>query len=158
LTVVAAKTGVEFDVANRVFFRLYQASNLMHKQGTRFVGKFGTTTQQWAVLGALARPLVRDSGMTVKELIEFLEVSRQNLTAVLDRLEGRRWIKRFKDKDKDDGRSRRIRLTAEGKSTWTRMLEPIEAFYAVALTSFSQDDQVMLYRLLDRLKSSLTKV
>jgi len=94
LAVVAAKTGVEFDVANRVFFRLYQASNLMHKQGTRYVGKFGTTTQQWAVLGALARPLVRDSGMTIKELIEFLELSRQNLTAVLDRLEGRRWIKR----------------------------------------------------------------
>jgi DNA-binding MarR family transcriptional regulator len=151
-----AKTGVEFDVANRVFFRLYQASNLMHKQGTRYVGKFATTTQQWAVLGALARPLVRDSGMTVKELIEFLELSRQNLTAVLDRLEGRRWIKRVKDKD--DGRSRRIRLTAEGKSTWIRMLEPIEAFYEAALTSFSRDDQVMLYRLLDRLKAALTKV
>jgi DNA-binding MarR family transcriptional regulator len=156
LTVVAAKTGAEFDVANRVFFRLYQASNLMHKQGTRYVGNFGTTTQQWAVLGALARPLVRDSGMTVKELIEFLEVSRQNLTAVLDRLEGRRWIRRVKDKD--DGRSRRIRLTAEGKSTWIRMLEPIEAFYAAALTTFGQDDQVMLYRLLDRLKTALTKV
>ena len=53
---VVAKTGVEFDVANRVFFRLYQASNLMHKQGTRYVGPFGATTQQWAVLGALARP------------------------------------------------------------------------------------------------------
>ena len=59
LAVEFAKTGVEFDVANRVFFRLYQASNLMHKQGTRYVGKFRTTTQQWAVLGALARPLVR---------------------------------------------------------------------------------------------------
>ena len=156
LAAVSAKTGVEFDVANRVFFRLYQASNLMHKQGTRYVGKFGTTTQQWAVLGALARPLVRDSGMTVKELIEFLEVSRQNLTAVLDRLEGRRWIRRVRDKD--DGRSRRVRLTAEGKSTWIRMLEPIGAFYAAALTTFSQDDQVMLYRLLDRLKTELTKV
>jgi len=156
LVVVSANTGVEFDVANRVFFRLYQASNLMHKQGTRYVGKFGTTTQQWAVLGALARPLVRESGMTVKELIEFLEVSRQNLTAVLDRLEGRRWIRRVRDKD--DGRSRRIRLTVEGKSTWIRMLEPIEAFYAAALTAFSQDDRVMLYRLLDRLKTGLTKV
>ena len=156
LAVVSAKTDVEFDVANRVFFRLYQASNLMHKQGTRYVGKFGTTTQQWAVLGALARPLVRDGGMTVKELIEFLGGSRQNLTAVLDRLEGRGWIKR--GKDKDDGRSRRIRLTAEGMSTWIRMLEPIEAFYAAALTTFSQDDQVMLYRLLDRLKTALTKV
>ena len=86
LAVVSAKTGVEFDVANRVFFRLYQASNLMHKQGTRYVGKLGTTTQQWAVLGALARPLVRDSGMTVKELIEFLEVSRQNLTVCTENL------------------------------------------------------------------------
>jgi DNA-binding MarR family transcriptional regulator len=147
---------VEFDVANRVFFRLYQASNLMHKQGTRYVGQFGATTQQWAVLGALARPLVRDAGMTVKDLIEFLDVSRQNLTAVLDRLEGRGWVRRAKDKD--DGRSRRIRLTREGISTWAHMQEPIEAFYSAALASFSHDDQVALYRLLDRLKTSLTKV
>jgi MarR family transcriptional regulator, organic hydroperoxide resistance regulator len=156
LTVAGAKSSVEFDVANRVFFRLYQASNLMHKQGTRYVGEFGATTQQWAVLGALARPLVRDKGMTVKDLIAFLDVSRQNLTAVLDRLESRGWIKRVKDKD--DGRSRRIRLTGEGKTTWARMQRPIEAFYAAALTSFSRDDQLMLYRLLDRLKSSLTQV
>src|SRR6266436_8011497 len=151
-----AKTGVEFDVANRVFFRLYQASNLMHKQGTRYVGKFGTTTQQWAVLGALARPLVRDDGMTVKDLIEFLDVSRQNLTIILDRLEARDWIKRIKDKD--DGRSKRIRLTSTGMSTWAGMQEPIEAFYSAALTTFSQDDQVALYRLLDRLKTALAKV
>ena len=43
--------------------------------------------QAGAVLGALARPLVRDKGMSVKDLIEFLLLSRQNLTAVLDRLE-----------------------------------------------------------------------
>jgi DNA-binding MarR family transcriptional regulator len=156
LAEIPAKSGVQFDVANRVFFRLYQASNLMHKQGTRYIGKFGTTTQQWAVLGALARPLVRDDGMTVKDLIEFLDVSRQNLTAVLDRLEGRGWIKRIKDKD--DGRSKRIRLTGEGKSIWARMQEPIEAFYTAALDSFSHDDQVALYRLLDRLKTTLSQV
>lgn len=156
LAEIPAKSGVQFDVANRVFFRLYQASNLMHKQGTRYVGKFGTTTQQWAVLGALARPLVRDDGMTVKDLIEFLDVSRQNLTAVLDRLEGRGWIKRIKDKD--DGRSKRIRLTGEGKSTWARMQEPIEAFYSAALGTFSHDDQIALYRLLDRLKTTLSRV
>jgi DNA-binding MarR family transcriptional regulator len=156
LGAIPAKTGVEFDVANRVFFRLYQASNLMHKQGTRYVGQFATTTQQWAVLGALARPLVSEAGMPVKDLIEFLGVSRQNLTAVLDRLEARGWIRRVKDKD--DGRSRRIRLTGEGKSTWAHMQEPIEAFYAASLADFSRDDQLALYRLLDRLKTSLAKV
>jgi hypothetical protein len=38
------------------------------------------------------------------------------------------------------------------------MQEPIEAFYTDALTTFSQDDQVALYRLLDRLKSALSKI
>ena len=146
----------EFDIANRVFFRLYQASNLMHKQGPRYVGEFGATTQQWAVLGALARPLVSDNGMTVKDLIEFLDVSRQNLTAVLDRLESRGWIERLKDKD--DGRSRRVRLTGEGTEIWIRMLQPIETFYMAALSTFTHDEQITLYRLLDRLKTSLANV
>ena len=156
LAAAPVKSGGAFDVANRVFFRLYQASNLMHKQGTRYLSKFGTTTQQWAVLGALARPLVRGDGMTVKDLMEFLDVSRQNLTIILDRLEARDWIKRIKDKD--DGRSRRIRLTSKGTSTWAAMQEPIEAFYSSALTTFSHEDQIALYRLLDRLKTALTKV
>ena len=44
----------------------------MHKTGSRSVAEFGSTTQQWAVLGALSRPAAREHGMTVKELIEFL--------------------------------------------------------------------------------------
>lgn len=152
----ARRAVVDFEVANRLFFRLYQASNLMHKQGTRYVSAFGATTQQWAVLGALARPLVRDSGMNVKSLIEFLDLSRQNLTAVLDRLEGRDWIERMKDKD--DGRSRRIRLTTQGVGVWTAMQEPIGTFYSAALADFSLEDQVTLYKLLDRLKTGLTDV
>ena len=151
-----AKPGVAFDVANRVFFRLYQASNLMHRQGTRYVDQYGTTTQQWAVLGALARPIVLEKGMTVKDLIEFLDVSRQNLTALLDRLEGRGLIERVKDKD--DGRSRRVRLTRKGTTAWDGMLVPIEEFYTKALSSFSQSEQLTLYKLLDRLKISLTQI
>jgi hypothetical protein len=45
--------------------------------------------------------------------------SRQSLTAVLDRLERRGWVERAKDKD--DGRSRRIRLSPESKTIWARM-------------------------------------
>lgn len=153
---INAGASVDFDVANRVFFRLYQCSNLMHKNGTRYMSEFGSTTQQWAVLGALARPLVRDKGMAVKDLIEFLLLSRQNLTAVLDRLETRGWIARVKDKD--DGRARRIGLTPEGIKLWERMLRKIDAFYSDALSDFSRDDQVLLYSLLNRLKETMSKV
>lgn len=147
---------IRFEVANRLFFRLYQCSNLMHKNGTRHMGDFGATTQQWAVLGALARPLVHEKGMSVKDLIEFLLLSRQNLTAVLDRLEAREWIERVKDPD--DGRARLIRLSAEGNRVWGSMQGPIEAFYTGALTELSDAEQVQLYQLLDRLKIGLEAV
>ncbi len=147
---------IRFDVANRLFFRLYQCSNLMHKNGTRHMSEFGATTQQWAVLGALARPLVHDKGMSVKELIEFLLLSRQNLTAVLDRLEARAWIER--EKDPDDGRARLVRLSGEGNRVWREMQAPIETFYSGALSELSGEEQVQLFQLLERLKNGLTAV
>jgi DNA-binding MarR family transcriptional regulator len=145
-----------FEVANRLFFRLYQASNLMHKQGTRCVEAFGATTQQWAVLGALARGRVEAAGMTVKDLLAFLEVSRQNLTPVLDRLEARGWIERLVDEV--DARSRRVRLTAAGRKTWREMQIPIGAFYAQALQGFSAAEQAKLGDLLDGLKDALAAI
>ena len=42
------------DLANRLFFRLYQSANLMHKTGTKALDDMNITTQQWAVIGALA--------------------------------------------------------------------------------------------------------
>jgi len=145
-----------FDIANRLFLRLYQASNLMHKTGTRAVSGFGATTQQWAVLGALSRPAARVQGMTVKELIGFLMVSRQNLTAVLDRLETAGLVERVRANG--DGRLRHVRLTAEGDRVWTEMLVSIRAYYGAALASFTTEECVTLFRLLDRLRDSLGRI
>jgi DNA-binding MarR family transcriptional regulator len=152
----AGQDGVEarFDVANRLFLRLYQASNLMHKTGTRAVAGFGATTQQWAVLGALSRPAARAKGLTVKDLIAFLMVSRQNLTAVLDRLEAAGLVERIRAAG-TDGRLRHVRLTAEGARVWAAMAGPIRRYYAAALDGFSTAECVLLFRLLDRLRDSL---
>ena len=144
------------ELANRVFFRMYQCANMLHKTGTKAVESEGLTTQQWAVLGALERPLVREKGMSVKDLISFLMLSRQNLTAVLDRLEARGWVERVKDPE--DGRSRLIRMTPEGSRTWDAMQTQIEAFYARALTPLDAQEQVQLYQLLDRLRDGLNEV
>jgi DNA-binding MarR family transcriptional regulator len=144
---------VRFEIANRLFFRLYQASNLLHKTGSRSVAEFGSTTQQWAVLGALSRPAVRARGMTVKELIEFLLLSRQNLTAVLNRLEGQGMVERTRIVE--DGRVRRIRLTERGTEIWARMLVNIGAYYESTLDGFTTEETQLLYRLLDRLKTRL---
>jgi DNA-binding MarR family transcriptional regulator len=145
-----------FDVANRLFLRLYQASNLLHKTGTRAVAPFGATTQQWAVLGALSRPAERAQGMTVKQMMGFLMVSRQNLTAVLDRLERAGLVARTRSAG--DGRLRHIRLTERGGRTWTAMQASIRDYYAGALAGFSLEESVALFRLLDRLRDGLAAI
>ena len=147
---------MNYAVANRLFFRLYQCSNLLHKNGTRHMQPFGATTQQWAVLGALTRSLVRDRGMTVKELITFLMLSRQNLTAVLDRLEDRGWTERVADPS--DGRNRLVRLSAEGWQMWEAMQAPIESFYAGALAPLSDEEQAQFCTLLEKLRDGLDGV
>lgn len=43
-------------LANRLYFKLYQCANMLHKTGTKAVEAQGLTTQQWAVMGALSRP------------------------------------------------------------------------------------------------------
>jgi MarR family transcriptional regulator, organic hydroperoxide resistance regulator len=144
------------DIANRLFFKLYQSSNLMHKAGTSAVSSFGATTQQWAVLGALSRPQAEKRGLSVKELMEYLMVSRQSLTAILDRLELAGLIDRTRTEG--DGRLRHVRLTEKGVKTWADMRPSIRGFYDAALADFSVEESYLLMRLLDRLSAGLAKL
>jgi DNA-binding MarR family transcriptional regulator len=148
-----ASGAARFDLANRVFFRLYQSSNLMHRTGTRAVAAHGATTQQWAVMGALSRPGRCSEGMSVKELMAFLAVSRQSLTIALNRLEGLGLVERVRVDG--DGRVRRIRLTRRGHQSWSKMLVDIRSYYAAALEDFTNEDAEHLFRLLDRLTQRL---
>lgn len=126
------------DMANRIFFRLYQCANMLHKTGSRAVEAEGLTTQQWAVMGALSRPAVVQ-GMTVGELARYLMVSRQNLSGVLARLERDGRLKSLPDPQ--DRRSRRVTLTPAGVRLWQIDAQPkIQAYYEQALDGFSMDD------------------
>jgi len=158
----SAKTTIEdtshaarVEMANRIFFRLYQCANLLHKTGTRAVEDEGLTTQQWAVLGALSRPGTITQGMAVGELARYLMVSRQNLSGVLARLERDGRLRSLPDGD--DRRSRRVTLTAEGRRLWQIDVQArIQAYYEQALDGFSLNDMThtlhYLLRMLENFK------
>ncbi len=126
------------ELANRIFFRLYQCANMLHKTGSRAVQDEGLTTQQWAVLGALSRQEAAQ-GMGVGELARYLMVSRQNLSGLLTRMgrDGHIQI----DPDKRDGRARVVVMTASGRRVWVEQAQPkIRAYYGRALEDFSVGD------------------
>jgi DNA-binding MarR family transcriptional regulator len=126
------------ELANRLFFKLYQCANILHKTGSRAVESEGLTTQQWAVLGALSRDEAKE-GMGVNELARYLMVSRQNLAGVLGRMERDGHIRL--ETDEKDRRARLIKMTESGRHVWlVQALPKIHAYYERALDEFSMGD------------------
>lgn len=141
-------------LANRLFFRLYQCANMLHKTGSRAVEAEGLTTQQWAVLGAVSRPGVA-RGMGINELARYLMVSRQNLSGVVARMERAGHLQLVADPQ--DRRSRLVRLTPSGRTLWqTQALPKIHDYYRQALDGFSVNDCAhalhYLLKMLDNMK------
>ena len=142
----------KMELANRVFFRLYQCANMLHKTGSRAVEAEGLTTQQWAVLGALSRPKA-EGGMSVGDLARYLMVSRQNLSGVLSRMERAGHLGNAPDGR--DRRSRLITITDTGRQVWVKQAQPkISRYYEQALDGFSVNDTThMLHYLLKMLEN-----
>jgi len=145
---------VQMALANRIFFRLYQCANMLHKTGTRAIDSEGLTTQQWAVLGALSRDRVKD-GMSIGDLACYLMVSRQNLSGVLSRMERDGHV--CMAADTRDRRSRLVKMTETGRYVWQMGAQPkIYDYYEEVLTGFSINDMThtlhYLLKLLDNME------
>jgi len=143
------------ELANRLFFRLYQCANMLHKTGSRAVEDEGLTTQQWAVLGALSRPEAQ-GGMSVGDLARYLMVSRQNLSGLISRMERDGHIQTAPDGR--DRRSRLVTMTEVGQRVWSvKALPKIHAYYEQALHDFSVGDLThtlhYLLKLLDNMRT-----
>lgn len=142
----------KIELANRLFFRLYQCANMLHKTGSRAVEAEGLTTQQWAVLGALSREKA-SGGMSIGDLARYLMVTRQNLSGLISRMERDGHV--AVAPDGQDRRSRLVTMTESGRHVWADLALPkIHAYYDDILRDFSVNDTThMLHYLLKMLEN-----
>jgi DNA-binding MarR family transcriptional regulator len=128
----------KMELANRLFFRLYQCDNMLHKTGSRAVEAEGLTTQQWAVLGALSRQEAQQ-GVSIGDLAKYLMVSRQSLAGLVGRMERDGHVSVAADSR--DRRSRIVTMTPSGRHVWYVQAQPkIRAYYEQVLADFSIND------------------
>jgi DNA-binding MarR family transcriptional regulator len=100
-----------------------------------------------AVLDGAGQPL------TPSEISERLLVASATMTATLDLLEHRGWIRRTPNPD--DRRSVLVQITAEGQATADQMLPGIRELERRAMSGLSKDEKAQLLDLLARvLKNS----
>ena len=149
-------TATKLELGNRLFFRLYQSANLLHKTGSRAVEAEGLTTQQWAVLGALSRKTA-ERGVSVGDLARYLMVSRQNLAGLLSRMERDGHI--AITPDTRDRRSRIVTMTETGRHVWRDLALPkIHAYYDQILADFSINDTAHMLHYLLKILENMKRV
>jgi MarR family 2-MHQ and catechol resistance regulon transcriptional repressor len=133
-----------------IIFTIFKLDNMLRRMGNRIAGVLGATHQQWAVLDILndAGP----NGIPLSELGKNLDVTKGNITGLIDRMERDGLAKR-----KDDPRDRRIIravITAKGKKV-LRDIQPVKDQWADRLFgAFSarekKDFNALLMRLMDQ--------
>lgn len=111
------------DLNNRLFFRLFQASNIYQVEAVR---QLNISAIQGAVLGALSRD--PETGMSVSSLYTYLSVSRQNLNVILNRLAELDLVERVEGAT-GDRRVRYVRLTSRGYAAWQDLFERTIEFF-----------------------------
>ncbi|PJI30873.1 MarR family winged helix-turn-helix transcriptional regulator [Acinetobacter pseudolwoffii] len=141
-----------YSAHNRLFFRLFQVGNTLDRKCSN---ELGISPVHWAVLGALSRPRVQ-SGMSFSDLTEYLGVSRQNLDAVLKRLERDGLVQRIISEQ--DRRAKNVALTVEGLKTWDNLQDDFFNFYGQALNTLAFDDVITLIHLLNKVNDGLKSI
>lgn len=141
-----------YSAHNRLFFRLFQVGNTLDRKCSN---ELGISPVHWAVLGALSRPRVQ-SGMSFSDLTEYLGVSRQNLDAVLKRLERDGLVERIISEQ--DRRAKNVALTSEGFKTWDSLQNDFFDFYGQALNKLTFDDAITLIHLLNKVNDGLKNI
>ena len=147
---------LRLELANRIFFRMYQCANMLYKTASRAVEPEGLTAQQWAVLGALSRPEAQ-GGMSIGDLARYLMVTRQNLSGLISRMERDGHV--VSAPDGRDRRSRLVTMTEAGEDVWRHRVPPrIEAYYEQALDGFSVRDMTHTLHYLQLLLENMERV
>ncbi len=140
-------------IHNRLFFRLFQVGNSLDRQ---CLNELGISPVHWAVMGALSRPHLNDTGMSFSDLTEYLGISRQSLDNVLKRLEREGSVQRVTSHQ--DKRAKNVALTPSGQQSWLDLQEQFFQFYHQAMSGFALDDLASLIHLLNKLNAGLKQI
>jgi len=137
-----------------IIFTVFKLDNMLRRMGNRIAGVLGATQQQWAVLDILNE--AGPNGIPLSELGRDLDVTKGNITGLIDRMERDGLAKR-----KDDPKDRRVIraiITAKGKKV-LRDIQPVKDQWTNRLfDGFSAKDKKDLTNLLNRLMQRVTEL
>jgi DNA-binding MarR family transcriptional regulator len=138
---------IQKNINASIIFHVIRFSETIKKHGDILTQQYGITTQQWLILLLLAKdPNIiylqenpQDKPMLAKELAEAMNVSRANITNLLNVLMRKKLIKQVADKV--DKRRKRLILSKEGEKVVGLLEEPRKKRNNRLFGNFSREEK-----------------
>ena len=139
------------DPQKSIGFLLYDVSRLMRRDFDARVQSLGLTQIQWRAIAHIARL----EGCKQTTLADQLEVKPITLTRLIDRLVESGWVVRLPDPK--DRRAVQLHLTEKSRPLLETMQEKSLQTRAEALRGISEDEFMVLFSALKKMKCNLSK-
>ncbi|KKI88429.1 hypothetical protein WQ54_31685 [Bacillus sp. SA1-12] len=107
------------------------------------------TKTQWLIL----RFLWKHDGSTIGQLAERLEVRSSSMSQMIDRLELAGMV--YRESDKNDARTRIVKLTEAGKETITKMKNAQVELLSGPFNQLTSEEQTALVEIMMKMTSQL---
>lgn len=139
-----------FDPQRSFGFLVHDCARLTRRSFERRARAIGLTRAQWAAIAYLRR----NEGCNQSTLADLLDVEPITLARLLDRMEGKGWIRR--EPDPKDRRARLVFLTDKAKPMVDQLADFARETRNVAMAGLSPEEQGQLIELLTRVRANLT--
>ena len=144
---IGAETTLQLD--SYLPYRLSVASNAVSGLIARaYEDRFGLSIPQWRLVCVLAE----DKGLTQVQIVARTMMDKVTVSRAAQGLVKRRLIGRTRNKA--DGRSHMLTLTAAGRSLYAEIAPLALAYEAALIAGLAPDDVALLKRLLGRLQAA----
>lgn len=124
------------DKQKYIFGSIFLLANKLQVIGDQYLGRDGITTKQWFLSAMISQ--FRDNPPTLSEVAELMGSSRQNVKQLALKLEEKEFLKI--DKDEQDARAVRLKLTDKCVDFWEKREKQDDEFIEDLFKDFNEEE------------------
>jgi MarR family transcriptional regulator, 2-MHQ and catechol-resistance regulon repressor len=137
-----------------IILTVFKLDNMLRRMGNRIAGMLGATQQQWSVLAILNE--AGQTGLPLSELGKYLDVTKGNITGLVDRME--RDGLAVRRPDPKDRRVIRATITTKGKKVLKDLAPVRNNWWNKLFNGFSAKDKKELLSQMQRLLARVSEL
>jgi DNA-binding MarR family transcriptional regulator len=137
-----------------IFGSLFLIANKLQVIGDQYMGQDGITTKQWFLTAMISQ--FGDNPPTLSEVADLMGTSRQNVKQLALKLEEKDFLKI--EKDEQDARALRLKLTEKSKEFWEEREDKDSEFIKDLFEDFSQEEVEVISRGFNKLFEKIEKM